>query len=164
MRFLEKVKYCFITMKIINWIFASIPRALFFSMGWMAVSIILTFRFQDWLWFGRSGSILTLFGAALAVRRLLRLGPERLFHETMVIDLGHIIPTPEEIEAARQTKLDVTASHLGILLVLVGTIIWGYGDLIQHFFPDWYAAPVTPVFAATFSGLACSVTASEKLP
>ena len=130
-------------MKPITWLFVSIPLILILSVGWLAISIARTFYFHNWSCFERSGSILTLCGATLAVRRLLRLGPERVFHETMFTDLGNIEQTKEEIEAARQTKLDIKASHIGIILVISGTLIWGYGGLIQHFFPAWSQSPNT---------------------
>jgi len=45
------------------------------------------------------------------------------------INGGHIDPTAEEIEADRQTELDGSAARLGVVIAVVGTIIWAYGDL-----------------------------------
>ena len=57
---------------------------------------------------------------------------EGLIHDKFHIDYGHIVPTPDEIETARQIKLDILAAQIGIGLAVPGTIIWGYGDLLAR--------------------------------
>jgi hypothetical protein len=47
-----------------------------------------------------------------------------------VIDGGHFEPTPEEIEEEQQTKLDAIALYVGWAMILIGTFIWAYGDII----------------------------------
>ncbi|MBA3692613.1 MAG: hypothetical protein H0W77_04115 [Acidobacteria bacterium] len=103
------------------------------SVIWVLVSLVISFFAYDWTWFGRSGAILTLGGAALALRPLLRMGVEEFYRDQHIIDGGHFDPTPEEVEAERQGRLDVRASHIGFWFVVIGTIIWAYGDLIQRF-------------------------------
>lgn len=97
----------------------------------IAVSVGASFLYCDWTWFGRSGSLLTLSGATLAVRPLLRLGPAEFYRDQNDIDGGSFVPTPEEIEAERQGLLDVQAAHTGFWFILIGSLIWGYGDLVQ---------------------------------
>ncbi len=104
-----------------------------FSVVWVLGSFAVSFFAHDWTWFGRSGAILTLSGAVLAVRPLLRMGVEEFYRDQHTIDGGHVEPTPEEVEAERQGQLDVRASHIGFWFVVIGTIIWAYGDLIQRF-------------------------------
>ncbi|WP_154716798.1 hypothetical protein [Sterolibacterium denitrificans] len=69
-------------------------------------------------------------GVILSVRPLIRLGFSEWFRSLSVIDGGYIEPTPKEIEAERQSKLDATASHIGVYMALIGTLVWAYGDLI----------------------------------
>ena len=96
----------------------------------IAVSFLASFVTDKWHWFGRSGAIVTMAGVLLSVRPLVRLGFSEWLRSLHTIDGGHLEPTPEEIEAEHQSKLDATASHIGVYMALVGTIIWAYGDLI----------------------------------
>ena len=98
------------------------------------VSVIISFAVSvcsgQWHWFSRSGSILTVTGVILTVRPIIRLGLRGLLETQSVIDGGHSTPTPEEIEAENQQKLDAKSSLIGGLFLLVGAVIWGYGDLL----------------------------------
>ncbi len=100
------------------------------SVAWVVFSLGLSACHHDWKWFGRSGAILTLGGAILTVRPLLRLGPGEFYRGQHMIDGGNIVPTPEEKAAEREAQDDVTASLMGFICAVVGTIIWAYGDLI----------------------------------
>ncbi len=96
----------------------------------VAVSFAASLVTAKWHWFGRSGAIITMVGVVLSVRPLVRLGFAEWFRSLHIIDCGHLEPTPEEIEAERQSKLDATASHIGVCMALIGTVVWAYGDLI----------------------------------
>lgn len=96
----------------------------------VVVSGVVSHITGKWHWFGRSGSIMTMAGVILSVRPLVRMGFPKWCQSLLVLDGGHIVPKPEEIEADRQTKLDATASRIGVFLALVGTLVWAYGDLI----------------------------------
>jgi hypothetical protein len=99
-------------------------------MMWIAFSITLSIVSCNWLWFARSGSILTLTGGVLAARRLIRLGVKEFFHAEHMVDGGHAAPTPDETESDRQEYLDIQAAHIGFWFIIIGTIIWAYGDLL----------------------------------
>ncbi|MGO9570150.1 MAG: hypothetical protein ACLP5H_21685 [Desulfomonilaceae bacterium] len=83
-----------------------------------------------WHWFGRSGGIITMMGVLLTVRPLVRMGVTKWFNSQRVIDGGGAAPTPEEVEEERQLKLDAKATQIGVIMALVGAVIWAYGDLI----------------------------------
>ncbi|MBI3100103.1 MAG: hypothetical protein HYY98_00885 [Burkholderiales bacterium] len=99
----------------------------------VAISFATSFVTSKWHWFGRSGAVLTMAGVILSVRPLVRMGFSEWFRSLNVIDGGHFELTPEEIEAERQSRLDATASHVGVYMALVGTVVWAYGDLIGGF-------------------------------
>ena len=94
------------------------------------VSFLVSYITGKWHWFGRSGAIVAMAGVILSVRPLVRMGFVEWLNSQRVIDGGHLVPTPEEVEGARQTTLDAKATHIGAYMALVGTLIWAYGDLI----------------------------------
>ena len=102
---------------------------------WVLASLAFSIISGKWHWFSRSGSILALGGAILTVRLLLRLGVEEFFQSSLIEDGGNASPTPEEIEALRQHRLDVQAAHIGFWFIVVGTLIWGYGDALDNSCP-----------------------------
>lgn len=85
---------------------------------------------NQWHWFGRSGAILTIAGLLLTFRPLVRLGLSELLRSQSNKDLGGLVDTPEETEAARQVKIDGIASVLGVSMAIFGTLVWAYGDLV----------------------------------
>ena len=100
----------------------------------LSSSVTASYLTGEWLWFGRSGAIVTMAGVILSLRPMLRVGFNKwveLYHE---FDAGKIIETPEEIEEKKQVKLDVIASYTGAFLTIIGTLIWGYGDLLDKIF------------------------------
>jgi len=70
-----------------------------------------------------------MFGVMLNIRPLLRMGFAEWLRSQNVIDGGGF-DTAEEIEENQQTTLDANASRIGSWMVVAGTIVWAYGDLI----------------------------------
>lgn len=93
-------------------------------------SLIFSFMTNQWHWFGRSGSWLTIIGVLMSSRPLIRLGLKDWIISQQTIDLGHITPTPEEILEETEHKLDALAFKLGIIISITGTLVWAYGDLL----------------------------------
>jgi hypothetical protein len=85
---------------------------------------------NQWHWFGRSGAILTIAGLLLTFRPLVRMGLVDWIKTQSHIDCGHVVPTPAEIKISIQSKIDARASKSGVIMALIGTIIWAYGDLL----------------------------------
>lgn len=69
-------------------------------------------------------------GVLLSARPLVRMNLAQWIKITSTIDGGHAAPTPEEVEASRQSKLDAIAAQWGLILAFLGTLLWAYGDLI----------------------------------
>ena len=114
-------------------------KALFLSFIASAISVWLSLRLDDWSWFARSGSIIVIIGIFLTSTQIIenskRLHIRRRHHDNnfgrdYASDIKH-----HKLEDSRQHDEDVWESGLkGLYLLIVGTIIWGYGDLIALFF------------------------------
>lgn len=94
------------------------------------ISMLGSYFTCKWHWFGRSGAIMTMMGVLLSARSLIRMGLTEWLRSQSVIDGGGAVPTPEEIEEDRRTKLDAKANIIGIVMAVMGTLIWAYGELI----------------------------------
>lgn len=102
---------------------------------WVIASVLISASCRDWKWFSRAGSVLAVAGGILAARMLLRLGAAAVVAAQHTIDCGHFVPTAAEAQASYQSALDVHASEIGLWFIILGTLIWGYGELIGFFFP-----------------------------
>lgn len=100
----------------------------------VVISLAVSVYVGQWHWFGRAGSIMTICGVILTIRPIIRLGPKEWIILQHTINGGSFEPTPEEIEADRQSDLDDAASQIGPVIAILGTVIWGYGDLVDGFF------------------------------
>lgn len=90
------------------------------------VSLGISIYTKDATWFGRSGSLVTLGGLLRSGRALMR----QSIWEEVHVDLGKT--TPEELEERERKNRweDLDAAQEGMAFVAVGTVIWGYGDLL----------------------------------
>ena len=104
----------------------------------VTVAIIIIFLFiiiscstGKWHWFGRSGALVTMVGVLLSVRPLIRMGYKEWKDSLNVISCGSLPPIPlEEQEEIKQESKDIDALHIGVIISVIGTLIWAYGDLI----------------------------------
>ncbi len=87
---------------------------------------------NQWDWFSRSGSIAIIMGVLLGIRPIIRLGLKGWFESLHTIDCGNFVPTEDEMEKERQSKLDSEATKLGAIFSILGALISAYGDLIGH--------------------------------
>lgn len=114
-------------------------KALFLSLIVSAFSIWLSLRLQDWTWFARSGSLIVIIGIFLTSTQIIensrRLHTRKQHHENNFSrDYASDIKN-NTLENSRHRDEDVWESGLkGLYLLIVGTIIWGYGDLLGVFF------------------------------
>lgn len=107
-------------------------------------SIHLDLGHSSWQWFQRSGSIVTVLGAILGIRSFFRLGIKGIGGATPFGGIGTVKGTrmvrgklmvdfeldEESKKAEREDERDKLSMVIGILHIVLGTIIWGYGDLL----------------------------------
>lgn len=110
----------------------------------VALSIHADIGNKSWLWFQRSGSVVVFFGALLSYRSIVRLGKNGvggapvLFAKATVVSTNSAGPIQtmkvaydaETEEQFIQHALDKFAGYIGTWLMVIGTVIWGYGDLL----------------------------------
>jgi hypothetical protein len=79
-------------------------------------------------WFSRSGSIMGLIGAVVTFRGL------NVYQHKLELALkAGLVSLPKEIELALDPPRSFRMlSYFGYLTGVVGTGIWGYGDLLLH--------------------------------
>jgi len=104
----------------------------------LGVSVWYALQTSDATWIGRSGSILTVLGILLTIKHNIFSSSRDL--DGIVKEKNHYSDwAPEEssdeyrkqVEYARVVLRD---EYLGAGLTLVGTCIWGYGDLLGALF------------------------------
>ena len=90
------------------------------SMGPVMMSAYMSVVTGDGHWFQRSGSLMVLFSAAVEYRRsVLR---------ARAADSGD--PRLKAAVAARSRPIWGSVPYVCYLQILLGTLIWGYGDLL----------------------------------
>lgn len=113
-----------------------------FALLLTSASLIYSIYSKDWSWFARSGSILTLVGVTLSGRAILREGQESFlklpfrkvgnqYFFTGNMNIGappEVIPQLENLISNEMN--DAQAAYIGFIIAIIGTIIWGYGDLL----------------------------------
>ena len=120
---------------------ANIPLILLFSMGIMVASIYCDYGNEAWVWFQRSGSVMVLCGAILTYRSVLRIGLQGVGGAEPHFIRGTVMGTQENgnvnikfseesRQLLREAFKDKLAGFIGIFLIIFGTLVWGYGDLI----------------------------------
>ena len=77
-------------------------------------------------WFSRSGAIMSLIGAVVTFRQV------NFYQSALATALKEgLVSIPEEIELRLKPPTSYRMlSYLGYLTGIIGTAIWGYGDLL----------------------------------
>lgn len=114
-------------------------KALFLSFIVSATSFWLSLRLQNWTWFSRSGSLIVIIGIFLTSTQVIensrRLHSRRRHYENNFSRDYADKFKQSTLEDSRHHDEDNWESNLrGLYLLIVGTIIWGYGDLAGLFF------------------------------
>lgn len=113
----------------------------------IAVSLSLP-KCELWVPVARSGSLITLLGVILTSRRAIRIGVTELFREQLLaqypalkeyedeLDPDTHIPSTEKAKdrfARLRLEMihDAKGTYKGILMIIIGTAIWGFADLLS---------------------------------
>jgi hypothetical protein len=87
---------------------------------------------EDWMWFARSGAVLTLLGLVLASRKILiaRADLLALLGEMERADGAERTARLESFKRLQRDLDRQVMEKAGFGLLIAGTIIWGFGDLL----------------------------------
>ncbi|WP_439598679.1 hypothetical protein [Falsiroseomonas sp.] len=98
----------------------------------MAAGIWLSIGTGDWMWFARSGAILTALGLVLASRKVLIARADLL---ALLSDMERVDGAERTVRLASFKRLqrDIdrqVMERAGFALLILGTLVWGFGDLL----------------------------------
>lgn len=116
----------------------------FLAVAWCVVSVWLSIKKNNWEWFARSGAVLTLAGAWLSGRavwqsaRAARANPHWV-EGAVGVERAKVVAWNSDGKVSVQfdeethkrwaaNRREARAAGTGVVLALVGTFIWGYGD------------------------------------
>jgi hypothetical protein len=72
-----------------------------------------------------------LIGVLMSARKCARVGFERLLQDATAIDCNPSLQASDQKNAEKEHNQDVGAAQRGIWVAVVGTLIWGFGDLLD---------------------------------
>jgi len=99
------------------------------SIGVAVIGIAASLVAGEWHWFSRSGAVVVLMGVLLGARKCVRIGFEGMFQDATAIGGGPSLQVSEPENTENERSRDVRAAQWGIWVAVVGTLIWGFGDL-----------------------------------
>jgi len=113
---------------------------LFMALFFGVLGLLIGYKFQDFMWFARSGALVVAMGLILFSRASI-IGKDIKIHIVMEeTGLSHL--DPEHYKKTNQPmpewlKEDLKSRYaVGVLAPIVsfiGTVIWGFGDLFNNF-------------------------------
>lgn len=116
----------------------STRKALLLSVIVLTGGIWFSIKLMDWSWFSRSGSLIVIIGIFLTSSQVIensrRLKIRRSRHEqNFTRDFADDLKT-STLDRSRSLDEDIWQNGLrGLYLLVSGTLIWGFGDLIGIF-------------------------------
>ncbi len=116
----------------------STRKALLLSAVVFASGIWLSLKLVDWSWFSRSGSLIVIIGILLTSSQIIensrKLKTRRSHHDhNFKRDFAEDIKK-HNLERSRHLDENIWENGLrGLYLLVAGTLIWGFGDLIGAF-------------------------------
>ena len=98
----------------------------------MAIGVVLSLELDDWNWFSRSGSLVVVNGIILTSHQIIEhmhhLGREQrrdmMVNRDWATDEKHLFINSNHELLWRSEKY-------GLYMLIVGTVVWGFGDLIN---------------------------------
>lgn len=93
------------------------------SFVWVLFSCFFPLTDDEAMWFARSGAIMVLFSVAVEFK-LTRKHKKKINTSMYLAGRGQPV-------TARATKEQTLVGNIAHLFIIIGTIIWGYGDLIH---------------------------------
>jgi hypothetical protein len=111
---------------------------------WLFFTVLSFVLHAWWAWtiskgapLARVGGIWIVAGVVITARAIVRKGYGNWLATTRIIGGGSFKPSKEEIEAGRQSDLDMWGERwMGPILVCVGTLLFAYGDIPAQYAID----------------------------
>jgi hypothetical protein len=101
----------------------------------ISASVIFSIFDESWEHVSRCGGLITVFGASLLGRDLIRKGPYSANEEKppLATRVGNVNKfNPEGMYADINEKIDNYAKYIGLYILIVGTLLWSYGDYVLN--------------------------------
>ncbi len=124
--------------------YRTVIRNFVISFGILATGIVVSLESGDWTWFSRSGSALVAIGILFTSHQILehslRLKENRTRWEERLHEQcsGHDWADENSIRKlirARSREEDLWEIEFhGLYMLVVGTLVWGFGDLLGALF------------------------------
>lgn len=109
-----------------------ILRAYTLSGLFLLTGMLLSLRFGEWNWFARSGSLVVVIGILLTSWQLIenarRLGVR--FHESRH-DWAEETESRKKVRKHIRDEAAWQHERSGLYLLVIGTLVWGLGDLLN---------------------------------
>ena len=107
----------------------------------MLVGAYVGYTHKDFMWFARFGALVVAVGLALLSRSSV-IGIDVKMHVTMAeTGLSHLDPDhyrklgePVPAYVSEDQKMRFAVGVLGPIISLLGTVVWGFGDLLNKCF------------------------------
>lgn len=97
---------------------------IFFAVCMAIAGVVLSVVNSEWLWFSRFGSLITVAGL------LLISSPSFLASDTPAVSLVKIDDSYDNEVINRKQRKVGSETFTGIIISIMGTVVWGFGDLI----------------------------------
>ena len=99
-------------------------------------SVVYSAFINDFIWLSRSGSVITIFGLLLTLKH--NILSENRDIDSIVKEKNHYAnnsPKDSDLykEHVKYARKVIADEYIGLSLTIVGTFIWGYGDLFNCF-------------------------------
>jgi len=99
----------------------------------LIISLVVSIKSKEFKWFQRVGAILTIFGTLFILKHTIM----STLEQEVINRHGYAryAPSKKSQEMKEQTNKVSNAlkmEKISIIMTMLGTIIWGYGDLIKQ--------------------------------